>query len=399
MILDAFRPEEQLLLRCVRTEPEGEQAEVIRVLLTSPLDWNYLLETTRHHRMIPLLYWCLKGTFAEYVPEQTLESLRTGFRDNTLRNLSMLHEIKSVTQILAQAGIPAVPFKGVVLALQAYHHAALRVCRDIDLIVPHQYIHQAKDLLLKSGYQFHSEYVGADRSALYQQGSNAFPLVNSANGLILELHWRLMPELSIDSDYFWEKAAPQEYSGAKVLQFSPEDLILLLLIHGSKHLWSELIWAVDVDQILRHTKDIQWNRLLKLAQNWRVGRFVKVGALFCHTLLNSPIPEPIVKHCKEDRVAVALCDRAQANTFASKLGEFSGHWANYQMREGGRSKLQYLGAQLINWKPSSRDISFLPLPKPLHFLYPVVRMVRVPIQYMGGLIKPRKRVKQIYHDR
>lgn len=394
----SFRPEEQLLLQCVHTHTELVQIDALRELINSPLDWNYLLRIGRQHRLIPLLYWYLKNKFLEGVPVQSLSAMRIEFRDNTLRNLSMLHEIKSVTQILAQAGIPAVPFKGVVLALQAYHHTALRVCRDIDLIVPHQYIHQAKDLLLKSGYQFHSEYVGADRSALYQQGSNAFPLVNSANGLILELHWRLMPEVSIDSDYFWEKAAPQEYSGAKVLQFSPEDLILLLLIHGSKHLWSELIWAVDVDQMLRHTKDIQWDHLLKLAQNWKVGRFVKVGMLFCHTLLNSPVPEQIVKCCKKDRVAVALCDRVQANTFSSELGEFSRHWANYQMREGGRSKLQYLGAQLINWKPSSRDIAFLPLPKPLRFLYPVVRMVRVPIQYMGGLIKPRKKGEKIYHE-
>lgn len=394
----SFRPEEQLLLQCVHTHTELVQIDALRELINSPLDWNYLLRIGRQHRLIPLLYWYLKNKFLEGVPVQPLSAMRIEFRDNTLRNLSMLHEIKSVTQILAQAGIPAVPFKGVVLALQAYHHTALRVCRDIDLIVPHQYIHQAKDLLLKSGYQFHSEYVGADRSALYQQGSNAFPLVNSANGLILELHWRLMPEVSIDSDYFWEKAAPQEYSGAKVLQFSPEDLILLLLIHGSKHLWSELIWAVDVDQMLRHTKDIQWDHLLKLAQNWKVGRFVKVGMLFCHTLLNSPVPEQIVKCCKKDRVAVALCDRVQANTFSSELGEFSRHWANYQMREGGRSKLQYLGAQLINWKPSSRDIAFLPLPKPLRFLYPVVRMVRVPIQYMGGLIKPRKKGEKIYHE-
>ncbi|MCC6975524.1 MAG: nucleotidyltransferase family protein [Anaerolineae bacterium] len=394
----SFRPEEQLLLQCVHTRTELVQIDALRELINSPLDWNYLLRIGRQHRLIPLLYWYLKNKFLEGVPVQPLSAMRIEFRDNTLRNLSMLHEIKSVTQILAQAGIPAVPFKGVVLALQAYHHTALRVCRDIDLIVPHQDIHQAKDLLLKSGYQFHSEYVGADRSALYQQGSNAFPLVNSANGLILELHWRLMPEVSIDSDYFWEKAAPQEYSGAKVLQFSPEDLILLLLIHGSKHLWSELIWAVDVDQMLRHTKDIQWDHLLKLAQNWKVGRFVKVGMLFCHTLLNSPVPEQIVKCCKKDRVAVALCDRVQANTFSSELGEFSRHWANYQMREGGRSKLQYLGAQLINWKPSSRDIAFLPLPKPLRFLYPVVRMVRVPIQYMGGLIKPRKKGEKIYHE-
>jgi len=401
MILDAFRPEEQLLLRCVRTEPEGEQAEVIRVLLTSPLDWNYLLETTRHHRMIPLLYWCLKGTFAEYVPEQTLESLRTGFRDNTLRNLSMLHEIKSVTQILAQAGIPAVPFKGVVLALQAYHHTALRVCRDIDLMVQHKDLDQATDILLQNGYYIHHEHSGAEHNPLFERFSHHLSLVNSTNGLKLELHWRLLPTVVMDVTHFWRNANSTALTGIETLQFASEDLILLLLIHGSKHLWAELIWAADIDKLLRQVPEIDWDYLLALSQTWGVGRFVRVGILFCHTLLESPVPELVLTKCRRDQVAIHLCDHSQRSLFEpqSRQNPLSEYHADFQMRDTWKGKMRYVGYLLTNWKPSSRDVAFLPLPKTLRFLYPVVRLIRVPIQYMGGLIKSRKKVEQIYHDR
>lgn len=388
-----FRLEEQLLLWCVKDGSSNHAT--ISELLGFPLNWDYVLKIAHRHRVLPLVYWRLKTFSTEQVPAQVLERMRSDFRENALHNLMMLNELKSLLRLLGNVGIAVIPFKGVFLALQAYDHNALRMIRDIDLIVPHEDVHRAKDRLLENGYRIHEEYLGSDDNPLFEQHAHTFSLVNRTNGMQIELHWRFMPGVRIDTDHFWHRALPGQIDGIEALQLPPEDLLLLLLIHGSKHLWSELIWSADIDALLRRMEGIPWNHLLALSQAWGVGRFVRTGALFCHTLLNSPIPEAILHQCRQDRVAVQLCARARRRLFTTQsvnaLDELSDYHADFQMRDSWNTKLHYLQSLLTNWKPSPRDIAFLHLPHRLYFLYPIIRPVRALVQYSGAFVRSRKR--------
>jgi hypothetical protein len=78
-------------------------------------------------------------------------------------------------------------------------------------------------------------------------------------GISLELQWEIIPRYF---SFFWDFISLRERSqrvslgGGDVSTFVPEDLMLVLCVHGSKHLWERLFWLCDlgetVDLFLRN---------------------------------------------------------------------------------------------------------------------------------------------------
>ena len=67
-----FRPEVELLLCCARTAMTVDCAARLRALIREDVDWAYLIETARQHKMLLLLYWHLHATCKAEVPEAIL---------------------------------------------------------------------------------------------------------------------------------------------------------------------------------------------------------------------------------------------------------------------------------------------------------------------------------------
>ncbi|MCA9471117.1 MAG: nucleotidyltransferase family protein [Nitrospira sp.] len=52
----------------------------------------------------------------------------------------------------------------------------------------------------------------------------------------------------------------------QVRSLRAEELLLILCVHGSKHVWEELKWVCDVTELIR-AQQIGWMRLLQLAED------------------------------------------------------------------------------------------------------------------------------------
>src|SRR2546426_10956064 len=98
------------------------------------------------------------------------------------RNLCLTGDLLSLLELFEARGIPAVPFKGPVLAVQAYGDVALREFRDLDILVTHRDITRARELLLARGFSAESD-----------PPWNWHQRLRRDDGLIVELHSEFAP--------------------------------------------------------------------------------------------------------------------------------------------------------------------------------------------------------------
>lgn len=148
-----YPPEVELLLCCARSQIDSQTAQQITQLLQLGLDWNYLLQIARRHKMLPLLYWHLHNTCGDLVSSTILDELHQYFNNNIQRNQFLLQELIKLLDIFEYHKIPVIPYKGPVLAISTHGNLALRHWWDLDFIVDKKDFVSIKKILLHEGYK------------------------------------------------------------------------------------------------------------------------------------------------------------------------------------------------------------------------------------------------------
>lgn len=80
----------------------------------------------------------------------------------------------------------------------------------------------------------------------------------------------------------------------------PEDLLILLCVHGSKHAWEQLKWVCDVAELVRRRPALDWSRVLFQAGEWRCRRLVLLGLAMAHSLFDTAVPRTILQEIEAD---------------------------------------------------------------------------------------------------
>ncbi|WP_410971925.1 nucleotidyltransferase family protein, partial [Salmonella sp. SAL4445] len=84
--------------------------------------------------------------------------------------------------------------------------------------------------------------------------------------VMVELHWRLAgsdtPKRP-DQGRFWQHRVSVSLAGTAVPNLPPEELLLTLCAHASKHTWGRLIWICDVAELLRVSREIDCGWVLE----------------------------------------------------------------------------------------------------------------------------------------
>ena len=158
-------PEAELLLWCARTCINSE-AEQIKALLKENINWDYLLRTALWHGVAALLYCSLNATCPEAVPKAILDQLRDYFHNLARRNLFLTRELLKLLNLFQAHEIPAIPYKGPVLAASAYGNLALRQFCDLDILIHKQDALRVKSLLLNQGYRLSQEQPSGAQEAM-----------------------------------------------------------------------------------------------------------------------------------------------------------------------------------------------------------------------------------------
>jgi hypothetical protein len=199
--------------------------------------------------------------------------------------------------------------------------------------------------------------------------------VHQTTGLRVELHWRLFLNRHAMPNASTSRLVP--LAGAAGLRtLGEEDLFAYLCMHGALHWWNRLKWLADVNALLASTPQDGVERLIRAAQARGVGRAAAQALLLSRRLLGTPLPIELL-----DRSATLDWLEATAlNAMTVGQGEHDPHEVRFGTTRGSLStallsrswqyRLAELGLQLTN----PTDILALPLPRPLWFLYPVLRL-------------------------
>jgi hypothetical protein len=335
------RPEDDLLRYCARMRIDSENGERIELLLRKELDWPYLSQKALRHGLMPLLYRNLKSTCPNAVPEAVLGQLRQYFLANAARNLFLTEELLELLHLFEAHGIPAIPYKGPVLAASIYGDLTLRQVSDLDILIRKEDMLEARDLLVPLGYRPQFELTHA-QAAAYQRSQYEFLLIRNKGRLTVELKWEIVDRFfSFPMDYecLWGRLKPISLDGKEVLTFSPEDLLLILCVHGAKHLWTNLIWVCDVAELVRLYRGLDWEWVMKQASAVGSQRMLFLGLFLARSLLDAPLPEEIRKQVEAEPMVKRLAKQVEQRIFHESDG-LPGLWETSLFHLKGRERLK-----------------------------------------------------------
>ena len=301
-----FRPEETLLILGARTRLDEASAAHINALLHKDLDWDYLLRMAFQHSVVPLLYKSLLPAHAEGLPKPFADELRAYFHGNALRNMVLTRELLALVEGLEALNIPSLPFKGPALAVTAYGDLSLRQFGDLDLLVQKKNLERAEEFFYGRGYRSREPQTGnkqLKRVRVFLRGYH-HKLEKEDGGVLLEPHWHVEGRhlgVRFDIEGLWKRLQRVSLGGREVRAVPPEDLLLFLCVHGSRHLWRRLSWMADVAELVRRT-DFDWDAVLKKAERTRSHRMLSLGLLLAREVLGTALPPDVIARVQADPV-------------------------------------------------------------------------------------------------
>lgn len=377
--------EMQLLAACARARSDDCSAAAIRAITQlGAVDWRSLLVRAEFHGMLPLLYHHLSRAAANnlQVPAETMSHLRSSAQHLLQRSLFMTGHLLKIVRLLQEHGIAVIPIKGPVLAVRVYGDVGLRQHADLDILVDKEDIGRVKQLLATVGYQPEISR-DANTEEIHLNSDKDLALFLES-GICLEVHHALTPPYSfatMDMDGLHMRTTDMSLLGTKVRTMSAEDELLYLCLNGAAHCWSRLEYVCTLAELVRQNPHLDWIEIIRHARQCGSLQALYLGLHLGQRLLGAPLPPELASRAERSGSTrhLAASIRRQLN----KMPPWSSNWENVwfilSIQDGvGR----WLGSALrFATIPTGADAATFSLPRPLRFLYCVLRPFHLLYRY------------------
>ena len=386
-LADMLRPEDLLLLSCARSELDGNATTELEQRLAVDLDWQYVLRHALRHGIEVLVRDHL-STYGSRIPKDVMEFLAARACQVTFRNRRQMDELTGCVALLENNGVPVIPFKGPLLAEMLYGNAGCRTFGDLDILLHRDNIPLAKQLLLDGGYESVRKLTG-DQERRFLDTQMGYEFYHREKDIVVEFHWALLSGIyafRLTPEEVWDRHVRVSASGGIMRSLAPEDLLIYLSAHGTRHRWSRIAWIADVAEFLRRNSALDWDLVCRKAERLRCVRMLWLGIHLAKELLDAPVPDALVREAASSRAVRSMARKAclhwifqePGDSVKGDLDAFFFHW---KQRENVRDRLPFLGHHVRLWaKPSQRDRAFVDLPNAASFLYYFLRPVRVLVE-------------------
>lgn len=372
-----FAPEFELLLYSARTMPDAAR---VHTLLDAGINWRCFFELAATHSVRLLVYQALRAICWDQLPADFQRDWESGYRSLTAQNLFITGELLRIVKVFEGATIPVAVMKGPVLSQVAYGDFALREFSDLDLLIGENDFSRAIEQLQQLGYTPFWAYESL-KVVSFLRHVGEYRLTNQTTRAEVDLHWRVATKataLSPRSSDFSSGFQPVSLAGAPINSFALADLPLYLAAQGGWDQWRDLRRICDVAEFLRRHPEIDWERSLQAARRLGGERSMLVGLALAMDLLGAQIPEPIVRRIRADSLVSELTDTAiqglqkQNPDSDEALGRYL-----FQLRakQGLAGKLALASSIVLD--RTAEDGSWIMLPRPLWWLYGILRPLRM----------------------
>ena len=271
----------------------------IATLITPDVDWERVCTLAAEHAVAPLVYWNLASVAT--IPEAVASALRSGLEANLRNSLLLSAELGRVTSALRQAGVDAIAYKGPALAQRLYGNVGLRCFTDLDLLIDRSERERAAGVLIGLGYQSYRTIADRKRQ---ERGDCEEQFVARGGALVLDLHWEIaQPYLSLGPlPAGWQQRAQTLMVGTTPVRiFAAEDDLLVLAVHGGKHVWDQLSWLADFAAAI-DLADLDWEVVLRGAEEMRARHHLLLGAALAYLCFDAVVPAAVLEDARAARV-------------------------------------------------------------------------------------------------
>ena len=335
------------------------------------IDWSVMVETALAHHVTGILCKVLLDVSATAVPETIKQACRQKLEQQRSTNEAATQQLTQLLTKLEAKGIEAVPFKGLTLTMSAYRDISLRSFRDLDFMIHREHFDACLVELCELGYQHSSDLSPKQWQAFI---NNAGQDILFGKELAIEPHWAFAPKtLAFDIDYnkLWERVSTTSLNGKTILAFSPEDELLILCMHGSKHEWRKLKWIVDLSLFIQNHDHLNWCDIINRAETQGLSRIIIFALAIASRLVGATVPFSVLEWMEKDTFAIRKSNGLADNYFDISRGEEPSihkvcyfHWS---MRERHRDKLRYFFRTIT--RPRVQHFVDIAIPDHFFFLY------------------------------
>ena len=202
---------------------------------------------------------------------------------------------------------------------------------------------------------------------------------------LVEIHWKLMErhfDIPLDLELLWERLQPITLAGRRVMTLSPEDALLILCVHASKHLWSRLGWVCDVANLIQAHREMNWGLVTKHSAKLGSRRMLEVGLVLASELLGASLPERVSREIYSNSPARVLATDIVRRLFeepGTPQGIIESSMFHIRMRERFRDRSRYCWRLAVT--TTAGDWTSIKIPRPLFFLYYPLRPLRLAGKY------------------
>ena len=343
-------------------------------MLDQPLRWDLILERIKFHEIFPLVCRNLRMLNCHGVPPLMRVELESLFRMNGHRNTMLAGELAEILRLLDAVGVPAIPLKGIPLSESLYGDISLRVCADIDILVPRSLLPQSFGAVRRRGYTTDFAPPGVPLERLTKNSIECFMLrADGSMTYLLEPHWGILTGGSLEeravSD-LWVEAQRAVFFGVPAYRLSPEWEFLFLAAHAARHEWGKLKWLADLHEICSQ-RQIDWEKVAKQARLLGWSKLVRLTLAACRGLLGTQIPP---------NFALAMFPPPVTTLPAGSPASWPFHTTFHLLGllEGTTRKLRFLIERFL--VPTTAEYQLVQLPSAAHFLYYLLRPLRLVIR-------------------
>ncbi len=275
-----------------------------------------------------LLYFNLKqrSDWNELPEELRLQLMRDN-RHEIAAELSRAHEIKTVLQLLHDAGIEVLLLKGTPLAYSLYPYPHLRSRCDTDLLFRHpDDAKRAWKILHARGYQRPNTISG-------QQVSQQFSCHRSASTglpLAFDLHWqtnnRPLLARALPPSELFDFSIPLPALGPSARTLSYSHALLLACVHRLAHkrenLHNRLIWLYDIYLMMQKKTQSDWQNVLHMTKEKKLSQALLDGLQTSGDYFGEKIPGSIQEELKKQGQGEYFTPESQSSRLRSELSRF-----------------------------------------------------------------------------
>ena len=381
-----MRAEDELLLCCARARLTDEHRARIAALLGRCDDWAYLGRAAKRHGLLPLLYSHLKHFDGQKAPPKDfLTDLQKHFQQNAKHSLFLTGELLKLLRLFDEHGVPCLAFKGPLQAELLYGSVALREFLDLDLLVRERDLPTVAALLARQAYAPQHALPAAEES-FYLRTHCERNFERADGQVFVDLHWAVTDDqfhFALKTEDLLGRLVPAALGGATVKTAGPEDHLLILSVHAAKDLFSRLESLCAVAELLRAHPDLDWPRVLQLAEETQSRRRVYLALALARELLEAPLIAEISERLRRERVLEPLIGEVRRRLFRERRADISvierSIWG-LRVLDRRRDSLGGIGKSIF--RPNLPDWAAIRLPAPLFFLYYLVRPFRLAGKYI-----------------